>query len=172
MESPVGLLIMESCDNGLHQLSLEKESPVESFHPVKVDGSVRVRGTKCLNGPSKDAVEWLKEYFGDAKKSSLPLPPDICFLKGGEEEKGFRVRCWETLLKSVGMGETVSYGELAGRCGCERAARAVGSAMKTNPISIIIPCHRVIRSDGKLGNYGHGCAMKQWLIDREKEKQL
>jgi methylated-DNA-[protein]-cysteine S-methyltransferase len=76
----------------------------------------------------------------------------------------------ETLVARVGWGETVSYGELAGMAGRPRAARAVGSAMRNNPIPFVIPCHRVIAAGHKIGGYGGGrnaIGLKRELLARE-----
>ena len=73
---------------------------------------------------------------------------------------------WAALIE-IPFGETVSYGSLATRLGRPGAARAVGLANGTNPISIIIPCHRVIGSDGRLTGYGGGIDRKAWLLDHE-----
>lgn len=83
---------------------------------------------------------------------------------------GFRRHVLETLARDVPWGETVSYGELAAMAGRPRAARAVGSAMRHNPIPFVIPCHRVIASGGKIGGYGGGrnaIALKRALLARE-----
>lgn len=79
----------------------------------------------------------------------------------------FRKRVYEALL-SVPAGVTVSYGSLAHMAGFPRAARAVGTAMATNPLPIVIPCHRVIRSDGQLGNYGNDPSWKPRLLEHER----
>ena len=71
------------------------------------------------------------------------------------------------VLREVRAGETISYGELAARVGAPGAARAVGTANATNPIALIIPCHRVIRAGGDIGNYGFGVDRKRWLLDHE-----
>ncbi|NQU05275.1 MAG: methylated-DNA--[protein]-cysteine S-methyltransferase [Calditrichaeota bacterium] len=73
---------------------------------------------------------------------------------------------WKSLVE-VPFGETISYGELAKRAGSPRAARAVGAAMARNPIPILVPCHRVITSSGKLGGFGGGLDMKRWLLRHE-----
>jgi len=74
-----------------------------------------------------------------------------------------------TLLHKVHFGETVSYGSLAKLCGNVKASRAVGQAMRRNPIGLIIPCHRVIQESGKPGNYHHGTRnkVKEWLLHHE-----
>ncbi len=78
----------------------------------------------------------------------------------------FEVAVFETLM-SVPAGETVSYGELADMAGYPRAARAVGNAMACNPIPVVVPCHRVIRSDGTMGRYGNDPTWKERLLDHE-----
>jgi methylated-DNA-[protein]-cysteine S-methyltransferase len=87
-------------------------------------------------------------------------------------EPGFRRVVLQTLAESE-FGDTMSYGELAARAGSPRAARAVGTAMATNPLAIVVPCHRVVRADGSIGGYGGGRAMsgvqmKQYLLDLER----
>ena len=78
----------------------------------------------------------------------------------------FKQLVWKA-LREVRAGETISYGALAERVGAPGAARAVGTANATNPICLIIPCHRVIRAGGDLGNYGFGPERKRWLIEHE-----
>jgi methylated-DNA-[protein]-cysteine S-methyltransferase len=83
---------------------------------------------------------------------------------------GFRRTVLETLAHDVPWGETVTYGELAGMAGRARAARAVGSAMRNNPVPFVIPCHRVTAAGGKIGGYGGGrnaIALKRALLARE-----
>jgi len=79
----------------------------------------------------------------------------------------FARRVYEELLR-VPAGTTVSYGELAEKAGHPRAARAVGTAMARNPVPLVIPCHRVIRSDGSLGRYGSDSAWKRRLLEHER----
>lgn len=86
-------------------------------------------------------------------------------------DEGFRRIVLQTLART-GYGDRVSYGDLAARAGSPRAARAVGTAMATNPLAIVVPCHRVVRADGSLGGYGgglhmNGVAMKRYLLDLE-----
>jgi len=83
---------------------------------------------------------------------------------------GFRRTVLETLASDVGWGEIVTYGELAGMAGRPRAARAVGSAMRGNPLPFVIPCHRVVAAGGRIGGYGGGrnaVALKRRLLERE-----
>lgn len=108
---------------------------------------------------NREAVEQLREYLAGARqKFTVPLAP------GG---KGFTSRVWDC-LQTIPYGETRSYSEIAASVGKPRAARAVGQANNKNPISIIIPCHRVIGSDGKLVGYAGGLSIKQRLLELER----
>jgi methylated-DNA-[protein]-cysteine S-methyltransferase len=83
---------------------------------------------------------------------------------------GFRRTVLETLARDVAWGEVVTYGELAGMAGRPRAARAVGTAMRDNPLPFVIPCHRVVAAGGRIGGYGGGrnaIALKRRLLERE-----
>ena len=106
-----------------------------------------------------EASKQLKEYFnGKRKEFNLPLNP-----KGTE----FMKKVWKELQK-IPYGETKSYKELAEKIDNPKAVRAVGMANNKNPIPILIPCHRVIGSDGKLIGYALGLDIKQWLLNLEK----
>jgi len=107
----------------------------------------------------KNGLKQIDEYFkGKRRRFLLKLDP-----KGTP----FQKRVWRQLEK-IPFGAVVSYGELAGIIGKPGASRAVGSANAKNPIAIIIPCHRVIGSDGRLTGYGGGLWRKEWLIKHEK----
>jgi methylated-DNA-[protein]-cysteine S-methyltransferase len=104
-------------------------------------------------------VEQLDEYFnGKRKVFSVSLAP---------AGTAFQQQVWQTLL-NIPYGQTVSYLEIARAIGNEQAVRAVGSANGQNPIAIIIPCHRVIGSNGKLTGYGGGLWRKAWLLKHEQ----
>lgn len=124
---------------------------------------------RCAAGPrDMEAlarwIEALEAYFRGERLSwsadELPLEQ----LAAGPFE-----RAVYAALLSIPAAETVSYGELAERAGYPRAARAVGNAMAANPVPIVIPCHRVIRADGTLGNYGNDPAWKERLLRHERE---
>ncbi|CAL1278383.1 unnamed protein product [Larinioides sclopetarius] len=115
-----------------------------------------------------ECVQWLKLYFDsefEAVKKSFPSICPTIFASKGK----FTACVWKTLASKVPPGETVSYGALAALCGNEGAGRAVGTAMATNPIPLVVPCHRVIRSDGTLGQYSRGKKndIKEWLLAHE-----
>ena len=101
----------------------------------------------------------LDEFFaGQRTTFDLPMAPD------GTE---FQKRVWAELTR-IPYGETISYAELAKRVGSEGAARAVGRANATNPIAVVVPCHRVIGADGSLTGYAYGVELKRSLLDFEK----
>lgn len=112
------------------------------------------------NGLIKRACDELREYFdGKRKAFDLPLKP---------EGTDFQKAVWSALCM-VPYGETRSYKDIALAVGNEKATRAVGMANNKNPISIIIPCHRIIGSGGKLVGYGGGLDIKEKLLDLERE---
>lgn len=109
-----------------------------------------------------ECMRQLDEYFeGRRKKFNVPL-----LLEGTDFQKAV----WRQLQK-IPFGETASYGEIARAIGSPKAFRAVGNANNKNPIPVIIPCHRVIGSDGKMVGFGGGIWRKEWLLDHEKSLQ-
>ena len=86
------------------------------------------------------------------------------------KSRSFQENVWYTLLHQVPFGQTVTYGQLAEMAGNKNAARAVGTAMRRNPFPLLVPCHRVIRSNGTIGNYSGGerNAVKCWLLKHEQ----
>jgi methylated-DNA-[protein]-cysteine S-methyltransferase len=108
---------------------------------------------------SVDVARQVEEFFAGKRQAfDFPLAP-----KGSE----FQKRVWAELLK-IPFGETISYGELARRIGNPAASRAVGRANATNPIALIVPCHRVIGTNGKLTGYGGGIELKEKLLVWER----
>ena len=106
----------------------------------------------------EDVVEQLQEYFaGTRTVFTVPITP---------VGTAFQQRVW-TALRTIPYGETRSYGQLADAIGNRLAMRAVGAANGRNPISIIVPCHRVIGSDGRLVGYGGGLERKRFLLELE-----
>jgi methylated-DNA-[protein]-cysteine S-methyltransferase len=109
----------------------------------------------------KSAAEKLRRYF---RGESVTFDESLDW----DEQPEFYRRVWQELL-TVPRGETVSYAELGRRVGASRgAARAVGQAMARNPIPVIVPCHRVLRSDGSLGGFGGGLLMKEKMLELER----
>jgi methylated-DNA-[protein]-cysteine S-methyltransferase len=143
------------------------ETPIGAFRAVVIDGAVRtaafVEGNSTASGgvrrDSSGVHLALAAYFA----GEVDALDAIAVAPQGTE---FKQRVWK-LLREVPAGTTVSYGELAARAGAPGAARAVGTANATNPICLIIPCHRVIRTGGALGGYGFGLDRKRWLLAHE-----
>lgn len=107
-----------------------------------------------------ECVRQLDEYFkGKRKEFTLDLLP---------RGTGFQRRAWEQ-LRQIPYGETISYSRQAERMGDKKACRAVGGANGKNPISIVIPCHRVIGKNGSLTGFGSGVWRKEWLLAHEKK---
>ncbi|WP_158883920.1 methylated-DNA--[protein]-cysteine S-methyltransferase [Amycolatopsis anabasis] len=148
MDSPVGPLTLVSTEGALSGLYMEEQRyrpPEETFGAADAELFT-------------DAKRQLDEYFaGRRTEFDLPLT-----LHGTE----FQRTVWTALLE-IPFGETVSYGELADRLGRPTAARAVGLANGKNPISIIVPCHRVVGANGDLTGYGGGLPRKRYLLDFE-----
>ena len=110
-------------------------------------------------GTNPEVARQVDEFFAGKRQTfDIPLAP-----KGSE----FQKRVWAELAK-IPFGETISYGELARRIGNPAASRAVGHANGQNPISVIVPCHRVIGSNGKLTGYGGGLDLKEKLLAWER----
>jgi methylated-DNA-[protein]-cysteine S-methyltransferase len=151
-ESPVGALLLAGDAKALRQVSFEssKRSP-----PSRPDW-------KQDKAPFEEVFRQLQAYFrGELKEFDLPL-----VMEGTE----FQLRVWNA-LRAIPYGETISYAQLAERIGNPRAVRAVGLANGSNPIPIIVPCHRVIGSNGSLTGFGGGLSTKKMLLELEN-KQL
>lgn len=148
IESPVGALLLVADDAGLREIQF-----VNGRKPPRLDSSWRE-----LAAPFREVVRQLRAYFaGKQTDFDLTLAP---------EGTPFQQSVWKELC-DIPYGETISYGELARRIGNPAACRAVGLANGTNPIPIIIPCHRVIGSNGKLTGYGGGLPIKEKLLALE-----
>ncbi|NXN36851.1 MGMT methyltransferase, partial [Rhinoptilus africanus] len=162
--SPVGKLEISGCETGLHEIKLPKMSVLPSG--AESDAWEVCEGAEEMTEPLKQCTAWLHAYFYQpARMASLPLP---AFHHPLLQRDSFTGQVLWTLLRGVKFGEAISYKRLAELAGNSRAARAVGGAMRSNPIPIIIPCHRVICSSGRSGHYGGGNLMKEWLLSHEK----
>lgn len=148
IESPIGPLLIASDERGLCNIEFRQSS-----HPAD-------RGAwQGGNSPVLDATEkQLDQYFSGKRHTfDLPLSP---------HGTDFQLRVWKA-LQTIPYGQTISYAELARRVGNPKASRAVGLANGRNPLSIIVPCHRVIGADGSLTGYGGGLAIKEFLLRLE-----
>lgn len=149
-DSPVGHLNLAMSERGLAELEFHG-------HWTAPYGSKSVRWIEEPNR-FRDVTRQLDEYFA-GKRREFDLPLD---LRGPE----FHQRCWQALLR-IPFGQTWSYSQLAREVGSPQAFRAVGQANHHNPVAIIVPCHRVIASDGTLAGFGGGLPAKEFLLNLE-----
>jgi methylated-DNA-[protein]-cysteine S-methyltransferase len=150
--SPLGKLLLVASAEGLRAIRFEGR---EKFSPPRPDW---IYGEE----PFRDLMRQLQEYFAGSRSDfDLPLAP---------QGTSFQIKVWDALQK-IPYGETISYAELAQRIGRPKAVRAVGAANGANPIPILIPCHRVIGSNGALVGYGGGLDIKKHLLALEKEQR-
>jgi len=141
MDTPIGTLTLVAGDAGLRRVQWGGDDRAGGTHPAL-----------------EEAARQLREYFaGERREFDLPL--DL-------EGTPFQRRAW-LALAAIPYGTTRSYGEQARLLGVPRAARAVGAANGSNPLPIVLPCHRLIGADGSLVRYGGGLDVKRWLLDHE-----
>lgn len=149
-DSPLGPMIVAATKKGLAGLWFDGQRhlpnmldwPHETNHPILIK-----------------AVKQLREYY-EGKRSTFDLPLD---LQGGT---AFQQSVWQALLQ-IRSGETTSYGQLSKKIGKPAAVRAVGAAVGRNPVSVIVPCHRVLGGDGSLTGYAGGLDRKTALLKLE-----
>ena len=159
MNSPIGQLFVGASPNGLAMIEFDRGRPEPS--PNVVTRSAEGKKTRIAWEPSSSATrpyeKELNEYFsGHRREFSFPLD-----LRGTD----FQKRCWRALLE-IPYGETCNYRDIAQRVGTI-GFRAVGMANHTNPIPIVVPCHRVIAANGTLCGYGGGLDTKRFLLRLE-----
>jgi methylated-DNA-[protein]-cysteine S-methyltransferase len=154
--SPIGELSLASVAGKLVHLDFEGND--ERLHAIQ---SRRFRQIDWQNNGAAPASvrRWLDAYFAS---EVLTLPMEDILMLG----TAFHQRLWRTLL-AIPCGECRSYGGLAVELGNPKAVRAVAQANALNPVSIIVPCHRVIGSDGRLTGYAGGLERKRWLLEHE-----
>ncbi|HPF70822.1 MAG TPA: methylated-DNA--[protein]-cysteine S-methyltransferase [Candidatus Krumholzibacteria bacterium] len=153
LDSPVGPLLLASDGTALTHLLFEREDA-----PAAADRAAFAAGRR--DAVLDRACAQLQEYFAGRRRTfDLPLAPT---------GTAFQRAVWRA-LEDIPYGRTESYGTLADRVGRPRAVRAVGAANGRNPISIIVPCHRVIGADGSLTGYGGGLDAKRFLLALEAQ---
>ena len=146
VRSPIGPLRLVASPNGLRRIDF---SPLSAPDPEWVAES-----TPVLD----EVTRQLNEYFAGTRRSfDLPLEPS------GTD---FQQSVWK-VLRGIPFGQTISYGEQARRLGDAKKARAVGSANGRNPLPIVVPCHRVIGTNGSLTGFAGGMDAKKWLLTHE-----
>jgi methylated-DNA-[protein]-cysteine S-methyltransferase len=141
-ESPIGLIEVGCTSDAVRSLNFVE----------------RQRETSTSNAVVEKAVRQIKEYFaGDRREFDVPVDA---------QGTPFQKAVWRRLLE-IPYGRTASYRDIARSLGNPKAVRAVGGANGRNPIAIIVPCHRIIGSDGSLTGYGSGIWRKEWLLEHE-----
>jgi len=156
--TPIGRLLVVSGPNGILRIAFEREDHDADLAYVARHVGPRVLASDREMVAVRDAIE---AYFaGDL--AALDLPYDLRLVRSD-----FRRQALETLAREVGPGQVVTYGQLAERTANPRAARATGTACATNPVPIVVPCHRVVPSTGGVGNYGGGPDLKVRLLEHE-----
>ncbi len=154
MDSPVGTLRLVADSHGLREIWFERERHPKKEHP----GWIRA-ASPLASAPITAARMQLEEYFaGERQRFELPLHP---------LGTPFQLEVWNE-LGCIPYGVTISYGELARRIDRPQAVRAVGAANGRNPLPIVLPCHRVIGSDGSLTGFGGGLPTKRFLLTLER----
>ncbi len=141
-ESPIGVIEVEGTGVAVRSVNFVENRP-EGF---------------CSNGVVEEAVQEIEEYFS-GKRQQFEVPLDL-------QGTPFQRAVWEELLK-IPYGGTVSYGDIARAIDNPKAVRAVGGANHRNPVAIVVPCQRVIGSDGSMTGYGSGIWRKEWLLKHE-----
>jgi methylated-DNA-[protein]-cysteine S-methyltransferase len=145
--SPFGEVTVVVSERGVREISLPGDDQPDAV----------------IGAPDRAVARQLDDWFA-GKRHAFDVAVDL------EGIDGFRRTVLETLLREVGWGETVTYGELADLAGRPRAHRAAGSAMRDNPLPFVIPCHRVVAAGGRIGGYGGGrnaVDLKRKLLARE-----
>lgn len=149
LNTPIGPVLIAGDADAIRRIAFPKNGK-----PVQPEPEWK----HSARGPVGEAIRQLREYFAGRRTGfDLPLAP---------QGTPFQRAVWRQ-LQDIPYGGVISYGELARRVGNPKASRAVGAANGANPIPIVIPCHRVIAADGKLGGFGGGLPVKQALLQLE-----
>jgi methylated-DNA-[protein]-cysteine S-methyltransferase len=159
LPSPLGPILAVASDDGL--CGLEFDLPERATRLWRRLGR-RGGGSPVLDGhaPVFDAArDWLARYFSSAARSGPEVPLDLV----GTD---FELAVWRA-LRAIPPGSTTTYGAIAATLDRRDASRAVGGAVGANPVSLMVPCHRVVGSNGSLTGYGGGLHRKEWLLRHE-----
>lgn len=157
LDTPVGSLLLAATERGLVRVAYEVQGHEQALESLAARVSPRI-----LHAPARldAASREIDEYFA-GRRRTFDLPLDFTL------SRGFR-RTVLSHLPDIGYGRTASYAAVAAAAGSPRAFRAVGTACATNPLPVVVPCHRVIRSDGSLNGYAGGPAAKRVLLNLEE----
>jgi methylated-DNA-[protein]-cysteine S-methyltransferase len=156
LDTPVGTLLLAATEEGLVRVAYDRED-----HDAVLTKLADAVSPRILRAPARldPVARQLGEYFeGGRRRFELPLDFRL--------SRGFR-RAVLAHLPDIGYGRTESYAQVATAAGSPRAVRAVGTACATNPLPVVVPCHRVVRSDGSFGGYVGGADAKRTLLTLE-----
>ncbi|MGG3999514.1 methylated-DNA--[protein]-cysteine S-methyltransferase [Anoxybacillus kestanbolensis] len=142
-ESPIGWLQIVGTNEGIERIDVVERGEDQN---------------EKVPEPLMQSLEELEQYF-QKKRTSFSMPLKLVGTP-------FQLRVWEA-LQTIPYGQTVSYADIAKQIGQPKAVRAVGNAVGNNPITIVVPCHRVVRTGGGLGGYAWGIERKKWLLTHE-----
>ena len=155
VDTPVGPLLLAATEQGLVRVAYPNQG-----HDAVLQALADRISPRVLHAPARldPVVRQLDDYFaGRRRRFDVPLDWRL--------STGFRSTVLHHLASDVDYGRTASYAALAALAGNPRAVRAVGTACATNPLPVVVPCHRVVRSDGAIGNYAGGVEAKRTLLD-------
>lgn len=150
-DTPIGRMTVVASRLGLHEVCL----PPEEYLPVCFGECTDARAAEIATQAEREILEYLA-----GRRREFTVPVDLGPMPS------FREKVMRELAR-VPYGETVTYADLAARAGSPGAARAVGNAMAGNPFPLVLPCHRVLASGGRLGDYGGGVDLKRRLLELE-----
>jgi methylated-DNA-[protein]-cysteine S-methyltransferase len=153
VDSPIGPLLVAQSERGVCRISFDPEPEAEA------ERLARSFGVRVLRAPLDEPRRELDEYF-EGRRRDFGLAIDLRAVPGFHRQVLGE-------LRRVPYGQVTTYGTLAARAGRPRAARAVGTVMNRNPVPIVLPCHRVVGSTGKLVGYGGGLERKEFLLRLE-----
>jgi methylated-DNA-[protein]-cysteine S-methyltransferase len=157
LDTPVGPLLLAATEHGLVRVAYSNQG-----HDAVLQALADRVSPRVLHAPARldPVVRQLDDYFaGRRRRFDVPLDWRL--------STGFRSTVLHHLATDVDYGRTASYAALAALAGNPKAVRAVGTACATNPLPVVVPCHRVVRSDGAIGNYAGGVEAKRTLLDLE-----
>lgn len=157
LDTPIGPLLLAATTTGLVRVAFEREDFDTVLAQLAAKVSPRI---VAAPGPLDAVATQLEEYFAGIRHA-FDLPLDHALSSGFRQEV-------QRFLPHIGYGRTLTYKEVAAQVGNPTAVRAVGTACATNPLPVVVPCHRVLRSDGGLGGYLGGLEAKTTLLDLER----
>jgi methylated-DNA-[protein]-cysteine S-methyltransferase len=160
LDTPVGSLLLAATDAGIVRVAFDVED-----HELVLEslaGSISPRIVPAPRGGLLDDARTQLEAYFAGTRDHFDLPLDLRLARGPFRREVL------ALLETIPLGQTRTYAELAVAAGRPKAVRAVGSGCANNPLPVVVPCHRVLRTGGQIGGYLGGVERKQWLLDHER----